>query len=225
MDAMFSWLGKYVSIPALVTYFGALISAFGAVWGLLLENQYVGRGVAVVVIGAFVSAGGALWSSGERTRFERELRDRSDEIAELNRRIAASVTGGDSFCYLDVTVNNETGVVGLNVAHEGEYPLYDVNFCIADLQKGDRIAFQVGNAIPNLVFSVGTIQLPSTCEQDYNVFFSARNGHFMQEIRFRRIDGQWKQAIRVRWLTDISPVLERVEPGFPLNGEGKVEWD
>ncbi len=96
---MLSWLGKYVSISAVVTYLGAAVSAYGAVWVFLEENQYIGGAAVVVLVGALISAGGALWSSGERTKFERELRDKSDQIAQLSQRAAASVTGGDSICY------------------------------------------------------------------------------------------------------------------------------
>jgi hypothetical protein len=89
---MVAWLMRHVGISAVVTFIGASISALGSVSGLPAS---------VVVLGALVAASGALWASSERTRFERGLRERSDEIARLNREIAASVTGGD-FQHLEV---------------------------------------------------------------------------------------------------------------------------
>jgi hypothetical protein len=65
----------------------------------------------LVLPGAFLSAIGAflaayrdnqekIQSANQRAQFERELRTKSDEIAGLNRQIAQSITGGDSYCYL-----------------------------------------------------------------------------------------------------------------------------
>jgi hypothetical protein len=106
-------------MSAVVTFIGASISALGSVSGLP---------VGVGVFGALVAAGGALWSSGERSEFERALRKKSEEIADLNRQIAASVTGGDSFCYLEF---GSLGVAEPNMAilmllHKGKYPMYEV---------------------------------------------------------------------------------------------------
>ena len=238
---MISWLGKYVTISALITWLGVAISAFGAVWVFLQENQYVGGAVIVVLIGTLVSAFGALVSGGERTKFESELREKSDEIAELNRTIASSVTGGDSFCFLAIGVNDVTYEGDLFLAHRGEYPLYDISFGIVDLQKFDsaketgqlgsmdlyRKEFRGGNLHPNSGFSVGTLQLPNADEQDYNVFFIARNGHWTQELRFRRVAGRWKKATRVSWHNagvDDAPVYEQIDSDFPRNDKGEVEW-
>jgi len=69
-------------------------------WAFAYENQSVGLPAIVVLVGVLITAIGAFLSSSERTDFERELRKKSDEIAALNRQIAASVTGGDSFCYV-----------------------------------------------------------------------------------------------------------------------------
>lgn len=241
---MLSWLGKYVSISAVVTYLGALISAYGALWTFLEENQYVG-GAVVVLLGALISAGGALWSSGERTKFEHELRERSDEIAQLNREIAASVTGGDSFCYLAMASLGvaEANTAILTIVQQGEYPLYDISLYITDVQafrrahtagQGEqtnqyKTDLQVGNMSPGSAMPITNWQLPDTDEQGYNVFFSARNGFFTQELRFKRVGGSWKSATKVtkEILGVDEPVVlyEKVDPDFPLNDQGQVEWN
>jgi hypothetical protein len=234
-----------------ITYLGAAVSAYGAVWVFLEENQYVGGAAVVILVGALISAGGALWSYGEwsygeRTKFEHELREKSNEIAELNRRIASSVTGGDSFCYLSIgSINDQTNVSMLTVVHQGEYPLYDVSLDITDLQKfrqvtatgpltfdqmsSYRTTLQVGNVIPNSGMTLRPWQLPNSDEQDYNVRIWARNGVASQKIRLRRINGGWKSATQVRKLsadqTDSQLVREQVGPDFPLNDRGEVEWD
>jgi exonuclease V gamma subunit len=44
----------------------------------------------------------------ERLHYERELRAKSDEIAALSKNIAASVTGGDSFCYVMLSLGDDS---------------------------------------------------------------------------------------------------------------------
>ena len=82
--------------------------------------------VILVFIGAIIAAVGALWTSLQQAQFERELRAKSDEIAELNRTIVASVTGGNSFCYLAFALGDgTTNSFPLMLVHEGDYPIYD----------------------------------------------------------------------------------------------------
>lgn len=84
----------------------------------------------VVFLGALVAAIGGWWSAlrqeglrteaaEQRVKFEQELRVKSDEIAELNRKIAASVTGGDGFCYLLLNGYGEGDGGTLIVSNEG----------------------------------------------------------------------------------------------------------
>jgi hypothetical protein len=221
-------------MSAVVTFIGASISALGSMSGLP---------VGVVVFGALVAAGGALWSSTERTRFERESKEKSEEIADLNRQIAASVTGGDSFCYLQLS---SLGVDSANTAiltlvHGGAYPLYEVGFYMADLQRfrqsSDQEAtmrqslsesVQVGNLPPNSVRPLMDWRLPDTDEQDYNIFLNARNGFFTQLLRCKRVNGNWKVATQVRKEREdggFSVLYEQIDDNFPLNEQGEVAWD
>lgn len=126
-----SWLKRQVGISAVVVFVGASISALSSVSGMP---------AAVVVFGALVAAGGALWSSGERAQFEGELREKSDEIARLNREIMHSVTGGDSFCYLQfVSLGvSEPNTAILTLMHRGKYPSYEVGGYMVDLQESRR---------------------------------------------------------------------------------------
>jgi hypothetical protein len=102
---------------------GAVVSAVGGLWAFAYENQSVGVPAVVVLIGAFVAAAGAFLSSGERTRFEHDLRESSDEIARLNREVMHSVTGGDSWCKVFMgTAENELGKGTVFISNEGKYP-------------------------------------------------------------------------------------------------------
>jgi len=217
----------------------------GGLWAFAYENQSVGLPAIVVLVGALITAIGALWSSSERTEFERALRDRSDEIAALNRQIAASVTGGDSFCYVQVSSPDDAGVntATLMLLHQGEYPLYNVDVRIVNLQdfrqasNQERYMMQnlsetirVGDLIPGSAVPIKYEQLSTGDEQDFNVFINARNGFFTQLLRRRRVDGNWKVATRVmKSPTDGREppihIHEKVEDGFPRNERGEVDWE
>jgi hypothetical protein len=104
-------------------------------------------GTALALIGAFVSAIGFLKAERERARFEHELRNRSDEIAALNRDLAKAnlaisnyLSGGDSYAYVDFfasngqIVNSGNGlgpdevedVIVPRVMVKGSNPVYDI---------------------------------------------------------------------------------------------------
>jgi len=56
----------------------------------MIEN--LGAPAVLMLIGALISAAGAIWAAQQQTISEKELRQKSDEIAELNKQIASSIT-------------------------------------------------------------------------------------------------------------------------------------
>jgi hypothetical protein len=54
----------------------------------------------LILLGVIISGIGAFWAAFQQVGVERELRLRSDKIAELSQNALNSVTGGDSFCYI-----------------------------------------------------------------------------------------------------------------------------
>ncbi len=58
--------------------------------------------------------------------------------------------------------------------------------------------------------------------QDFNVFFMARNGQWIQETRMRKIDKEWFNATRVK--RGKNNLYEHVQKGFPLNKNNEVDW-
>src|SRR5215208_3181445 len=145
---MVAWFKRRFGVAAALTMLGAVVSAVGGLWAFAYENQSVGTPAVVVLVGAFITAVGALWSSGERTQFEHDLRDSSDEIARLNREIMHSVTGGDSWCRLllfpsESVPGSGKGEVGLK--YESKYPLYDLFVSMRDITATNR-AIQAGES-------------------------------------------------------------------------------
>jgi hypothetical protein len=206
-----------------------------------------GRGGVVTSIARnSITASGALWSSGERTEFERELRESSDEIARLNSEIMHSVNGGDSWCMLFLyPPENEAGKGEVYISHMGKYPLYDLRINIIDIQKmverlkevktgtrssvQDRSWFNVGNLTPNSNGPLGlSWDLPTTDRRDFTFHFYARNGRWGQSYKFRRVNGRLALAIRVERSDgedNSERLYEQVDDDFPRDEHGEVEWN
>ena len=141
----------------------------------------------LILIGAILAAIGAFWASQQQGNFERELRTKSDEIAGLNRKIANLVTGGDSFCYLAIgSIDPKTNRGIPVVIHQGEHPLFDINMRIVDLQKFRKIKdytwtsfsqtqmnLAIGNIAKGTVQAMNPLDLGSSPERDFNIFFIA----------------------------------------------------
>ena len=199
--------------------------------------ENLGGPTVLIFVGAVLSAGGALWASHQQTRFERELRIKSDEIAQLNRELANFVIGGDSFCYFAIgSLDAVTDTGMLTVIHRGKYHLYDVHARMVDLQKFDEVKSKlsfdtmkytdinvsVGNLIPGHASMLRQVNLGSGDTRGFNVFFTARNGSFTQLLRYEKVAGRWLHATKVERGEQV--LFEQVDPEFPRNRNGEVEW-
>ena len=159
----------------------------------------------------------------------------------LARQSIQTVTGGDSYCYLDVVSPSRAG--GLLVAfHRGKYPLYAVNARLVDLaqmkkflESGQKLTLDnvftndVNLSIGDLAVSTAKplqqIIFPSSDRQSFNIFFSAHNGLWTEELRLRFVDGSWTRAVRVSRLEGSreASIWKRVDPKYP-RPNGKVDW-
>ena len=63
------------------------------------------------------------------------------ENAKLNNEIANSVTGGDSYCHLMVSVSSNS-IAEFVVLTRGKYPVYDVEIQIHDLEEKTRLLME-----------------------------------------------------------------------------------
>lgn len=200
----------------------------------------------------------------QRDKFEYDLRKSGEkietlsqtnielntEIAELNRKIAATLTGGDNYCYfLPSRPGEKSNIADLMLINEGEYPLYDISIKIDDVEKllgiikdeqkkgnlpydsrtrVNTMLFEaskilrVGNMGPKQAVELGGLHLPNTDKKSYNIYITARNGSFMQVLRFRRVNSKWKMAMQVR--RGAKVLEESIDPDFPRNAKGKIDW-
>ena len=192
----------------------------------------------LILLGAFLSATGALWASQQQGEFERHLREKSEEIAQLNREVANLVTGGNSFCYMAVsTINPESNIGLLSFIHNGDHPMFNVAARIVDLEEFDKlkdhinihnfqqadINMSIGDFSKGAALVRGPFPLGKGNKRDFNIFFSARNGWFNQLLRFRKVDGHWAQATRVE--RDGEILYERIDDNYPKEKNGLVNWN
>jgi hypothetical protein len=117
-------------------------------------------------------------------------------------------TGGDSFCYLVITNSNNPIII-----HKGRYPLYGVQVRIVDLQKmrlmeqrhqpinplQDDFIFNAGDLTVGLAVPNFSLRIPFTDpdKQDFNIFFTAKNGLWDEKLRIRSINANRQTAFKV----------------------------
>lgn len=210
--------------PSAATFIGALIVAIGAF-------RKTKQAKIVVLIGAIIVAVGSFWSAIQSNKFESELKVQ-------NYCILSTITGGESFCRLSlVSINSSTNNALMIAIPMGEFPLYEVNFRIADLETFEKmpedftyddfsktqININVGNLSPGICKELGKLNLGTGNEKKYNVFISARNGFFTQLIRLMRIEGKWVMATKV--MKGETKLWERIDSAFPKNEVGEVNWN
>jgi len=184
-------------------------------------------------------------------RLSEENIELNKEINKLNKKIAADLTGGDSYCYfLPSRLGKHSNIVDLMLMNDGEYPLYDISVKIDDVEKMTDIVkeefeagnlpydsmtlsnamlarasevIQIGNMGPHQAIQLKGIQIPPNVDKkSYNISITARNGSLMQILRYRRINNQWKMAVKVTRGNDV--IKEHTDKDFPLNKDGKIDW-
>lgn len=171
--------------------------------------------------------------------------------SELNKKIANSVTGGDSYCYVIVGNPTKSDTVDLMLKSEGEYPLYDVEIKIHDMEqrvknlnrekmknpsrnlstydffslinKSAKI-IKIGNIGPNQGYFLGDIQLPVDSNiARYDMEIMARNGRVLQMVQFRKVNNTWIKAEKIVFNQKV--VSKNISPDFPQDAESKYLWN
>jgi hypothetical protein len=149
-----------------------------------------------------------------------------------------TITGGDSFAYLEISNPNDAGGT-LVAVHKRLYPLYGVGARFVDLKKyvamntgvpPTRLNIEagvtninIGDLIHDTARAVGNVPFDGTDNQQFNIFFSARNGLWTESLRVQRKNSNWYQAIRVLRRVDEThePIIfEQIDPDYP----GPVDW-
>ena len=164
---------------------------------------------------------------------EKRANEIFDNLETRTGLIFSQMTGGDSFCYVNVA-ESYTGVKNLVVNHQGNYPLYDLTIRVVDLDRFDEHSgnpeyshtyeqvFSIGILLPKQFNSLGNVSLSAQEESKrFNIFFSARNGMFHELLRYKKINNEWAAAIKV---DREKTLLEAVADNYPKSTTGEVDW-
>jgi hypothetical protein len=193
---------------------------------------------AFVFAGALLVAIGGFWASWRQSNFNIEIRKKNEEIALLQKQSADAITGGDSFAELAFRVLDRSGnmpnahtmpdalLLVPTIIHRGKNPLYDVAARIVEVPtaKADNSfnSYPIGNMTPGLAVATA-YQIPHDGKNlNFNIFFVARNGTWIQFLRMPWVGDGWGRASKI--VRDGKVVFREVSENFPRTERGEIDW-
>jgi hypothetical protein len=238
--------------PSYLIMLGALIAAFAAA-GASLNPSQPRRWAVLTVAAAIIGIAGTVWSDRSNDAKAAEVDALQKRILQQSLELESYTRGSGSYPYIEPTVrSNRHAAIGALIG-VGRNPLYDVLLRIVpDPER--RLPAEGGIATYEILeeamklerwIDVGTInpsadpksQSPrqlipfdlgqSENRRAYNIFFSTRNGQFVQYLRFAHIADRWFVAYRIVEAfsdRDGRTLKEIVQEGYPLNSSGQVDW-
>ncbi|MBB6487629.1 hypothetical protein [Rhizobium lusitanum] len=207
----------------------------------IASTAILGAGVVIIgnfynlpgmtVVGSLLSMFAALAAAIQQNEFQ-------EKVEEQNLHISSSITGGLSFCHgYPFRENEALDTYEWTFIHVGKYPIHNVSVRIVHIDD----LIENGNLISkNLLgnnFNLGTI-LPGK-SHDFginsrnpnfiacNLFFSARNGDWVQEFRRIRTSDGFAYVNKVdRWTDNPNDLVALYEesPNFPRLETGEIDW-
>jgi hypothetical protein len=230
---------------------GALLSAIGAWWAS--NEQDRGNRLLDEKTNKIVELSEKLVAkSDEISELNNKLVEKSDELAATFHGADSFVQLWPTF----TRRHSVTGdLVEISLLNDGRYPVYDIQIRVVDLRKWRQISAENQKLNRDLTLEqiaqtdfhysflnnpslqridahrmlsrLDMWQLPKDADQqDYNVWILARNGEVVQQIRFRRINGEWRCQTRVT--RGDSVLYDSTEKGtdyLPRNEAGEVQWE
>ena len=168
---------------------------------------------------------------GLNTKLQVRLLELNATLARLAKENIATVTGGDSFAY--AWIQDRFPYFG--VVAQGKYPLYDLNVRIVDLEEAKKRSNFLGTSISfgEIVPGISRLQdikfeFGNSESRSFNIFFSARNGSWVQLLRLRKLkDDRWVSATRVDRTGEkpSKPAYQKIDKDFSLNEKGEIDWE
>lgn len=191
-----------------------------------------------------MAAAGGFWQSFRQSHFNSQIREKNSEIIRLQQESFGAITGGDSFAEMAIQIPDpKTGAVAMPLfIHHGKFPLYDVKARVVDVGETKRLFeannnaaamvalngtnLNVGNLTPGFAIGpVTALEHPSGQDFKYNIFFVARNGAWIQQLRMSWVGNGWARANRISGLSEGKVLLEEISDNYPRGQSGEVDWD
>lgn len=190
--------------------------------------------------------------NNELTKKADELRDKSEKqatiidnlrqentdlytkLADANKEIYNNLTGGDSYCKMEIGNINSTNDLGYLVFFvEGKNPLNRIQARIVDLNHFNTQPVSIAEINKNVI-DIGTldpdkalmtqvaIKLDKLNGVNLNIFFGANNGFSTQLIRMRYIDNKWVSAQKIKRDKDNQELYIKIDPEFPIKDKNEI---
>jgi hypothetical protein len=199
-----------------------------------------------ILSGAIIILIGSINSNINQSKVESQLLDKTNEVAELSSRISelsekstSMITGGDNFPYVDVALY-EGNLPQLIVHNTGKYPIYDIYIRFFDIDKFNymksnsntwktlvdcSVINEFGNLSPGFSRTISfrpVLNWQEKTERRINIFLTARNGYFVEKLRFKKLNDKWVRALVLS--KGEKQLLQKIDSDYPLNVDGKVVW-
>jgi hypothetical protein len=172
------------------------------------------------------------------------IQEKNNQIITLQQDNLSAVTGGDSFAEMAIqTPDTVNGSIAMPMfVHHGRFPLYDVEARIVDIDELERLRnspdqTQFMTALNGILINVGSLTAgtargtptilkhPSGRDFNYNIFYFARNGSWIQELRMKWNDKGWSIANHIFGLSEGKELFSRVAEDYPRDSSGAVVWN
>ena len=199
----------------------------------------------LILIGAIlVAIGGVLAGIGGWCQQKEQITFEKATNSQLENTIN-SITGGDSYCYIQLQVGGGEGgwISNPFLVCEGDHSMYDVSFRLYDPDdfndvepglsmeeffKKDIFSAEAGNlgvgrAKPFLL--TRRLDLTGVDRKILRADISARNGFFSEELLLKKVDDRWLRAMRLYRGNSSDLIREWAEPDFPKDTNDKIVWD
>ena len=181
----------------------------------------------------------ASWWTGQyfRIRKQTHVESRLGEIVgklevvvttlkDSTDHLAATISGGDSFCYGTFAASGNDESAHLKLVLHGTYPIYDLRVRIVDLDFPDdpdnEEEARIGTLPVDVNAFVGNAIKLNLPKKHYTVQFMCRGGIFTQHLRSTKVGDRWVSATRVYRGKDV--VFESVGEGYPRQPDASVDW-
>ncbi len=128
-------LGKYISLPILLTIIGGLIISIVGFISSCYSNSSKPKWIPIFIfLGGIVVIVSGVFTSIDQAKFQDLLIEKTTKIEKDNKEVTSLLTGGDSFAYVSLTIAKDPSADHLefNIVNQGDYPIHDLAIEVTD---------------------------------------------------------------------------------------------
>jgi hypothetical protein len=157
------------------------------------------------------------------------------KLEKNTERQIGMTTGGDSFAEFVPAPTNSLEPNSFALLHRGDYPLYDIDVRVVDIQRIDEIGnsaasheniYHLDMLAPQHVKPIFLNSPTSRMKPDevrrYNIFISARNGSTTQMLQMTHVNGILRIATAID--NGVKEFYSDAAKDYPRGEDGEIDW-